>query len=107
MTAVITCATFLLASNDGWAQHLTGKDRTDHIEKIVSGCIERSKASPSRVDLSPQLINEYCRCYAERIVDLATIVEIDSKDPEVMRRIATEAAKPCIDSTLKALKNSN
>ena len=102
LAGAVTSVTILSSSNNGLAQHLTGKERTDFIEFVVDGCVHKEKSRPVADQVPSPIIDQYCRCYSERMADLATKAELHSRDPAVITPIAKEAAQPCLEAMHKS-----
>jgi hypothetical protein len=102
LAGAVAFTTILSSSNDGFAQYLTGKERTDFIEYTTSVCVQKEKAKPVAEQVPSPIIDQTCRCITERLADLATKAELHSRDDAVIRPIAREAARPCIEAMHKS-----
>jgi hypothetical protein len=102
LVGAVTCVTILSSSNNGSAQHLTGKERTDFIEAVVGGCVLKEKSRPAADQVPSPIIDQTCQCIAERMADVATKAELHSHDPAVITPIAREAGRPCIEAMHKS-----
>lgn len=102
LAGAVTFVTMLSSSNNGLAQYLTGKERTDFIEYTAGACVLKEKSKPAADQVPSPTIDQYCRCACERLADLATKAEIHSRDPAVLTPIAREAAQPCLEAMHKS-----
>ena len=101
LAGAVTVVTILSSSNNGLAQLLTGKDRTDFIEYTAGACVLKEKSKPAADQMPSPIIDQYCRCITERMADLATKAELHSRDPAIITPIAREAARPCLEAMHK------
>ena len=102
LAGAVTCVTILSSSNNGLAQYLTGKERTEFIEYTAGACVLKEKSRPAAEQVPSPTIDQYCRCVCERIADLATKTELHSRDALVITPIAREAARPCLEAMHKS-----
>jgi hypothetical protein len=105
LAGAVTCAAVLSSSNNGLAQYLTGKERTDFMDYTAGACIQKEKFRPTADQVPSPIIDQYCRCVSERMADLATKAELHSRDPAIITPIATEAARPCLEAMQKSRNN--
>jgi hypothetical protein len=94
LAGVMSCAALDPVSaqdNKMLGETLSAGERTEFVKEVVGGCLESQRTAPENKGLSQDVIDSYCRCTAERMVDGFTAAEIDkiveSVTPELQARI--------------------
>jgi hypothetical protein len=60
---------YWLQSNEGHAQYLTGKDRTDFVAGATNNCMRRQNTDEITARLPKLLYEQYCQCFANGLAD--------------------------------------
>ena len=94
----VVCAMLLSASDNGWAQNLTGTDRSSFIDGAINTCMSPKNTEPLTKEIPMPLFAEYCRCYATGLADRASMSDLKEDNPDVMIPIVRDVSKACYEA---------
>ena len=96
MARLIAFGTMFSSLNNGLAQ----SNVTPYLQRFINECL--SERPPEDQVPSP-IIEEYCRCYTQRIFDLAKTNKVPLRYSSDYIPFLRSAAAPCVDAFKKAM----
>jgi xanthine dehydrogenase iron-sulfur cluster and FAD-binding subunit A len=101
LAGLIVGAVWLSATNESWAQYLTGKDRANFVTGVMDMCLRPDNPDPLTAEIPLALFNGYCRCYANGMANRISRRDIQSDNRALADPIAQDVSKRCYETMRK------